>query len=488
MKKKSIALTKSSPQKGVNNESLNHKETLDDFISKISLTPTKSSRQSPVKKSHTSPKTIQTPIKITQMPPVTPKQSEILVEDLERNFTGMKLQLHNPKRRSEERSTIEGTPVSMKNIEDNNINDVDNIEYNHQPKRLDLHPTPIRVSSNSNLENDLEDDNNLIKHVTNNFFNTNDDEVIPMEVKNENEVISKYEGNILVISSGSDAHDTGEHQENALRTALLCGSNGCLRRDGINNNIIWLNEDNNLIEAPITDLLRVHEYNYINHLEQKCKNSSINNHELTSINDNNKNGNNYKLPNFYAPNGRLDADTPLVEQSLEASRKFCSAAMYAVDKVMNTTTNQACPRAFVIGRPPGHHAGPNGCVPSEHYWKRPDMASSGFCLLNTVAIAAAYTRSHYGRQVLTNNILGKVNSGKLNRPPKIAIVDIDVHHGNGTEEIIRNLRPHLANLPLPSSWAPVSVTSYKPWLDETDSDDVFFASINLFAGINNINN
>lgn len=35
---------------------------------------------------------------------------------------------------------------------------------------------------------------------------------------------------VLVISSVSDDHDTGNHQENALRTALLCGSNGCLRR------------------------------------------------------------------------------------------------------------------------------------------------------------------------------------------------------------------------------------------------------------------
>lgn len=43
---------------------------------------------------------------------------------------------------------------------------------------------------------------------------------------------------------------------------------------------------------------------------------------------------------------------------------------------------------FVIGRPPGHHAGPRGCVPSSTYWKAPGMTSSGFCLLNTVAVAA----------------------------------------------------------------------------------------------------
>lgn len=50
-----------------------------------------------------------------------------------------------------------------------------------------------------------------------------------------------------------------------------------------------------------------------------------------------------------------------------------------------TTTGKS---VFVIGRPPGHHAGPNGCVPSVTYWKAPGMTSSGFCLLNTVAVAA----------------------------------------------------------------------------------------------------
>jgi acetoin utilization deacetylase AcuC-like enzyme len=43
-------------------------------------------------------------------------------------------------------------------------------------------------------------------------------------------------------------------------------------------------------------------------------------------------------------------------------------------------------------------------------------------------------------------------------------------------------RPHTAFLPLPSSWAPVSRVSYQPWLDETDPEHVFFASINLHAG------
>jgi hypothetical protein len=54
--------------------------------------------------------------------------------------------------------------------------------------------------------------------------------------------------------------------------------------------------------------------------------------------------------------------------------------------------------------------------------------------------------------------------------------------GNGTEEIVRNLSPRQTFLPLPSSWAPVTQLSYKPWLNERDSEEVFFASLHLFAG------
>ena len=55
---------------------------------------------------------------------------------------------------------------------------------------------------------------------------------------------------------------------------------------------------------------------------------------------------------------------------------------------------------------------------------------------------------------------------------RIAIVDFDIHHGNGTEEIIRNLSPRTVAMPLPPSWAPRTFESYRPWLDETDPDEV----------------
>jgi acetoin utilization deacetylase AcuC-like enzyme len=90
-----------------------------------------------------------------------------------------------------------------------------------------------------------------------------------------------------------------------------------------------------------------------------------------------------------------------------------------------------CERALVLGRPPGHHAGPNGCVASEYFYRRPDMTSSGFCLLNTVGVAAGYARAKYGRE--QSGVAGGCGF-------RVAIVDIDVHHGNGTEEIVRNLK------------------------------------------------
>ena len=129
----------------------------------------------------------------------------------------------------------------------------------------------------------------------------------------------------------------------------------------------------------------------------------------------------------------------------------------AVDEVMQS---QACPFAMALCRPPGHHAGASGSAPSNGFWHRPEMGTNGFCLLNNVAIGAAYCRYHYP---------------DLN----IAIIDVDIHHGNGTEDIVANLNPRIITLPLPSSWSPVKQSVYKPWFDVDDSRHVLFASISL---------
>lgn len=96
----------------------------------------------------------------------------------------------------------------------------------------------------------------------------------------------------------------------------------------------------------------------------------------------------------------LDEDTGLSPQSLESARYASGAVLTAVDALMQGEAQ----RAFCNVRPPGHHA--------------EVQAPMGFCIVNNVAIGAAYAKARYD----------------LN---KIAILDIDVHHGNGTESYVR---------------------------------------------------
>ena len=91
-------------------------------------------------------------------------------------------------------------------------------------------------------------------------------------------------------------------------------------------------------------------------------------------------------------------DTAISRQSSQAARAAVGCALNAVDAVCSGTVHNA----FCLTRPPGHHASAG--------------RGMGFCLFNTVAVAARYAQSKFG--------LGRV-----------AIVDWDVHHGNGTQDI-----------------------------------------------------
>jgi len=66
---------------------------------------------------------------------------------------------------------------------------------------------------------------------------------------------------------------------------------------------------------------------------------------------------------------------------------------------------------------------------------------------------------------------------------RIAIVDFDVHHGNGTEEIVRNLMPTVEKgvINLPFVKGELSTLHYRPWLDESDCDNVLFTSTHGFG-------
>jgi len=95
---------------------------------------------------------------------------------------------------------------------------------------------------------------------------------------------------------------------------------------------------------------------------------------------------------------RLDADTSMSPGSFEAALRAVGGAVHAVDEVV---TKRAA-NAFVATRPPGHHA----------ETARP----MGFCLFDNAAIAARYAHDRHGIS-------------------RAAIVDFDVHHGNGSQEI-----------------------------------------------------
>ena len=95
--------------------------------------------------------------------------------------------------------------------------------------------------------------------------------------------------------------------------------------------------------------------------------------------------------------GYLDEDTFYSAQSVAAARAGAGAAIVMTDAVLDRRADFG----LALLRPPGHHARPSGAM--------------GFCLLNNVAVAAAHARA---RGV-----------------ERVAIVDFDVHHGNGTQEI-----------------------------------------------------
>lgn len=98
---------------------------------------------------------------------------------------------------------------------------------------------------------------------------------------------------------------------------------------------------------------------------------------------------------------RLDPDTAINSYSLDAARRAAGAVIRAVDEVVRGKTA----RAFCNVRPPGHHA-------------ERDKAM-GFCLFNSIAIGALHAIQQHGLQ-------------------RVAVIDFDVHFGNGTSDILRD--------------------------------------------------
>jgi acetoin utilization deacetylase AcuC-like enzyme len=99
--------------------------------------------------------------------------------------------------------------------------------------------------------------------------------------------------------------------------------------------------------------------------------------------------------------GWVDPDTLITPRSYDVAARVVGGTLAATDSVIAGAANNA----FCLVRPPGHHATPT--------------IAMGFCLFNHVAIAAEYARQRHGLE-------------------RVAIIDYDVHHGNGTQEAFYN--------------------------------------------------
>ena len=110
---------------------------------------------------------------------------------------------------------------------------------------------------------------------------------------------------------------------------------------------------------------------------------------------------NFVIESIESGKSNLDVDTYIVKNSLKAALLSAGAAINAVDLVMNKSFKNI----FCLMRPPGHHA--------------ESKRSMGFCIFNNVAVGVQYAIDKYNLK-------------------RIAVIDWDVHHGNGTQEIFYN--------------------------------------------------
>ena len=168
----------------------------------------------------------------------------------------------------------------------------------------------------------------------------------------------------------------------------------------------------------------------------------------------------------------LDPDTWMSPASLSAAELAAGAVFAGMDTVLNGAQR----RVFCAVRPPGHHAERDSAM--------------GFCLLNSVAIAAIAALDHADVE-------------------RVAILDFDVHHGNGTVDICRNhpqilvcssfqspyypnrldnlVQPNIVNTPLAagSSGSTFRAAVERDWLPalEAHQPDIFFVSAGFDAHV-----
>lgn len=163
------------------------------------------------------------------------------IDSLSGSFTGMKLNAHiadggGALKRSVDRFTVEGSPMVPLPFKQPNLN--------HTPLAFAQAHHSSTEDTSGILENDA------YSHCI--------DRLSPILETVEAQVSTGKQGTsrkVLVICSASNEHNTGDHQENMLRTALLCGEDGCLRRPELSSSIDWINSDT-IQPASLCDLLR----------------------------------------------------------------------------------------------------------------------------------------------------------------------------------------------------------------------------------------
>ncbi|EUD69197.1 hypothetical protein C922_00060 [Plasmodium inui San Antonio 1] len=153
----------------------------------------------------------------------------------------------------------------------------------------------------------------------------------------------------------------------------------------------------------------------------------------------------------------LDNDTFVNKHSFNCALNASGVVLEALDFIHRKKKRKK--KIFCVVRPPGHHLGTYGAAQFNQSDEDRAAGSQGFCLLNNVAIGMSYAKYKYERF------------------ERIAVIDFDIHHGNGTEQIIRNLG--LKKIRINDY---VDIYSWKGWKDKNDRNSVFFSSIHAFDG------
>eukprot|EP01023_Acetabularia_acetabulum_P012426 TRINITY_DN15823_c0_g3_i1.p1 TRINITY_DN15823_c0_g3~~TRINITY_DN15823_c0_g3_i1.p1 ORF type:complete len:771 (-),score=136.14 TRINITY_DN15823_c0_g3_i1:445-2460(-) len=197
--------------------------------------------------------------------------------------------------------------------------------------------------------------------------------------------------------------------------------------------------------AELSDVLRIHHWKYVMQLQQACQATED---EWQVV--------------------QLDGDTSISRGTLSAALKGCGAVMRGVDLVI-----QGVRRVFCAIRPPGHHAGPGGKVRLTELidvggeeQEEAGGSSHGFCIFNNVAVGAAYAMNVYREFI-----------------KRVVILDIDVHHGNGTQACVLSTVPRRSThiLEGPTSRLEYDTYTCLPWLGFKDQSNILFASVQAFG-------